>query len=132
MLKHLPVQIPILNGLADVVVADRIGLFQIRERPCDAQDFVVSARAEAELINRALQQRLRAGRERAEFAGGRRIEMRVAREGPAVARTLHVAHAPHSFPHFRTRRPTLARARDLVVAQRGHFHVQVDAIEKWS
>ena len=68
VLQHLSIQISVLNRLADVVVADHIGLFKIRQRPRDAEHFVVRTGTGAELVNRVLKELVRTGHARAELA----------------------------------------------------------------
>jgi hypothetical protein len=50
----LSIQIPVLDHLGYIVVANRVGIIEIGRRPHDAQHLDVGPRTEAQLINRAL------------------------------------------------------------------------------
>jgi len=69
----LPIQAPILNRLGDVGCLDGTSLIEISKRPRNAEDFVVGAGAEAELVDGGLQEAFGAGLKGAELVDGRKV-----------------------------------------------------------
>ena len=71
--EQLPVQASILNRFGDVGFGDGAGGFEVGEGARDTEDFVVGARAEAELVDGGLEEAFGAGLKGAELVDGRKV-----------------------------------------------------------
>ncbi len=102
---------------------DGLGGFEVGEGAGDAEDFVVGARAEAELVDGGLQEFVGAALEHAVLSRGGGVDMRVAGEDAIVTTSLDVARGLDLAAYFRARRAALFLVRDLFVAEGGHVDV---------
>ena len=80
-----------MNRFGDVGFGDVVGSFEVGEGARDAKDFVVGAGAEAETVDGQLKELRGRLAERAVFADGGGVDLRVRGEGAVVAVALDVA-----------------------------------------
>ena len=84
--EQLSVQAAVLDGLGDVVFGDGFGGVEVGDRAGDAEDFVVGAGAEAELVDGLFEDSAGAFASGAMLAHGFRVEVGVANECAVIAR----------------------------------------------
>lgn len=130
LVKEIPVEAPVLDGLKQVRCLDAFGCRQIGDRPSDLQDAVISARRQRKLLHGLLQKVSQRGINRTI-----RADLRVGHAGVggcagtlepvelAAARSLHAgADIGGRFPMF-----FIAELGD---GKRRRFDVQVDTVEQ--
>ena len=109
---------------------DRGGPVEIGNRARDFQDAGIGARAQTEPVDCELEQALAAGLDLAMLAEIARSHLRVAEiRHPLEARELRLARAIDALAN-RYRRLSRDPVRQVLVLNRGHFNVNVDAIEQ--
>ena len=105
-----------MDSFGDVGCLDGVGVFEIGQRAGDAEDFVVGAGAEAELVDGGLEKFVGAAFENAMLSRGGGVDVRVAGKRIVVASALDVARGLDYPPHLFASRAACSLVRNLLVA----------------
>jgi hypothetical protein len=127
----LPIQHAIIYRFANVLGANFVRAFEVRNRARDAEHLVVCAGRETHLLDALSQQIASAVVEPAVFAdfAGRHLGI-LPRVGTQKASSLHGSGRHHVLAHG-CARGAIMRAAKLFERHGRHFDVQVDAVEQW-
>ena len=131
VLQDRLVEAAVLHGLGDVVLGDVFQILQVGEGAGDAENLVVGAGAEAERVQRGFEEGFAGFVQHAVFAQGLGVEVGVVAITLAVGTgMLAFAGSQDLIAYFLGGGATAFRVGQLVKAQGGDVHMDVDAVEQ--